>query len=159
MNNKIVPLESLQDIRGILLHGSFDCLHIGHLRYFSWGKNLHPCNRLIVTLTADEFFPKYKGECRPAFQQDIRAEWISYIDVVDYVAIVNEPTGILAIDTIKPYVYGKGWEAKGIIPEEVAATELWGGRVEYMEKECESGQIFSSGRILSGEYLKSRSKK
>jgi cytidyltransferase-like protein len=159
MKNKIVPLEALADIRGILLHGSFDCLHVGHLRYFSWGKKLHPCQRLIVTLTSDEFFPKYKGENRPAFPEDIRAECISYIDIVDYVSIVRESTGVMAINTIKPYVYGKGWEAKGIIPEETAATEQWGGRVEFMEKESEGGQIYSSGRILSGEYLSSRSAK
>lgn len=157
MKKKVFRLEDLENIRGVLCHGCLDLVHIGHLRYFAWARGLtDKWQSLIVTITADAYFPKYKGENRPAFPQDIRAEWLSHIDVIDFVAIVDEPTGVLAINTIKPKIYAKGWEAKGVIPLEVEATERNGGRVEYMEKECAAGQIYSSGRILSGEYLKSR---
>ncbi len=154
--NKVVPLESLAAIGGVLCHGCFDLVHLGHLRYFDWASKLKPECPLIVTTTADAHFPKYKGGNRPAFPQDIRAEWLSHIDLIDFVAIVDEPTGVLAINTVKPAIYAKGWEAKGVIPLEAAATEAHGGRVEYMEKESVNGQIYSSGRILSGEYLRSR---
>ena len=160
MESKIVPLEFLAGIGGILCHGCFDLLHVGHVRYLQWASRLRDASQktstLVVTLTADAYFPKYKGESRPAFPQDIRAECLAALQCVDYVAIVNEPTGVLAINTIKPRIYAKGWEAKGVIPFEVAATEFHGGHVAYMEKESESGQMYSSGRILSGEYLKSR---
>lgn len=155
---KVVPLEFLKDIgeteRVVLAHGSYDCLHIGHHRYFAWAKKLLPDPMLIVTLTSDEFFPKYKGENRPAFPEAVRAEWIAYAELVDFVAIVNEPTGVLAINTIKPAIYAKGAEAQGVIPYEVAATELHGGVVRYMTKETVNGQEYSSGRILSGEMLR-----
>ena len=157
MNNKVVPLESLANVGGVLCHGCFDLVHLGHLRYFSWARNLlQPEYPLIVTITADACFPKYKGEKRPAFNEDTRAEWLSHIALIDYVSIVYEPTGVLAINTIKPRIYAKGHEAQGVIPLEVAATEAHGGRVVYMEKESVNGQIYSSGRILSGEYLRSR---
>lgn len=156
MRNKIVPLESLIDLRGVLAHGCLDLVHVGHLRYFEWASKLKPECPLIVTITADAFFPKYKGEHRPAFPEDVRAEWLSHIEIIDLIAIVNEPTAVLAINTIKPIIYAKGWEAKGVIPDEVAATEAHGGRVEYMEKESMNGQLYSSGRILSGEYLRGR---
>jgi len=160
MNNfpfqKILPLAMLYNFNGILVHGCFDLLHVGHIRYIDWARKLGP-GYLIATLTADAYFPKYKGEHRPAFPQTIRAECLAALQLVDYVAIVEEATACLAITTIKPKIYAKGWEAQGVIPHEVAAVEAHGGHVCYMEKEPGSdGQIFSSGRILSGEYLRSR---
>lgn len=156
MNKKVVPLAELKGLGGILVHGSYDGVHPGHLRFWRWAKSLGPEFTLTVTLTADEHFPKYKGPLRPAFPEDVRAEWISYIGIVDYVAIVNEPTGVMAIETIKPDIYAKGHEAEGLIPEETEAAVRNGGRVVFMPRESIGGQIYSSGRILSGEYLRSR---
>ncbi len=151
---KIVPLEHLDDIGGILVHGCWDCLHVGHLRLFQWARSLSQ-GWLTVTLTSDKHFSKHKGANRPAFPEVIRAEWLAHIAIIDFIAIVREPTGVLAINTIRPSVYAKGWEPNGIIPEEIAATEKHGGIVR-MAKEGENGQTYSSSEILSGEYLKSR---
>lgn len=156
--DKIKPLEWLAGMGGILLHGSFDCLHVGHLRYFTWGRKLSKEWPLIVTLTADAHFPAYKGPNRPAFPEGVRAEWLSYIGIIDYIAIVYEPTGVLAINMIKPAIYAKGrdWQVQGILPDEEAAVIRHGGTVHYMPKEGENGQTYSSGRILSGQYLAER---
>lgn len=151
---KIVPLEHLDDIGGVLVHGAFDCLHVGHLRLFQWARGLSQ-GWLTVTLTSDEHFPKRKGERRPAFPQDVRAEWLSHIALIDFIAIVREPTGVAAINTIRPAVYAKGYEPSGIIQEEITATIRHGGIVR-MAKEGENGQTYSSSAILSGEYLKGR---
>jgi cytidyltransferase-like protein len=156
MKNKVVDLEALRDIRGVLCHGTYDLCHIGHLRYFRWAASLKPEAPLIVTLTADAYFASHKGKA-PAFPEAIRAEWLSYIELIDFVAIVYDPSGVPAIEVIKPVIYAKGWEAKGIIPVEVEMAERYGGRVEYMEKETDSGlQIYSSGRILDGEFSRRR---
>jgi cytidyltransferase-like protein len=153
---KICPLEELANLGGVLVHGSYDGVHPGHLRFWKWAKSQLPGSILTVTLTSDAHFPKYKGPLRPAFPEDVRAEWISYIEIVDFVAIVHEPTGVAAIDIIKPTIYAKGHEAEGLIPHEVDATERNGGCVLFMPRESIGGQIYSSGRILSGEYLRSR---
>lgn len=134
--------------------GCFDLLHYGHLKYFEWARSLMADVPLTVALTADAYFNPRKGPHRPAFPEQIRAEWLSFVGIVDYVAIVYEPTAVLAINTIKPAIYAKGHEAEGMIPVEVAATEAHGGKVMYMPN---SNSIYSSGRILSGEYLRLRS--
>lgn len=160
MNAKITKLWNLTRMRhAIQCHGCFDLLHVGHIRYLQWAKSLMPSAPLIVTLTSDEHFPKYKGDWRPAFNEQIRAECLAALEVVDHVAIVHEPTGVGAINVLHPAIYAKGWEAKGVIPDEVAAVESHGGRVEYMEKESEKGQIYSSGMILSGELMRQRTMK
>lgn len=152
---KVVPLQSLQNMGGLLAHGSWDLCHYGHLKFFTWVRSLMD-GPLTVTLTADKYFASYKGNGRPAFPEQIRADWLSYVGIIDHVAIVNEPTGVLAIKTIKPTIYAKGAEAEGLIADETAAVIENGGSVVFMPKESLNGQIYSSGRILSGEYLREK---
>jgi bifunctional ADP-heptose synthase (sugar kinase/adenylyltransferase) len=151
---KIVPLAHIEGIGGILCMGCYDLCHIGHLRYFQWARGL-ATGPLTAALTGDYYFSRRKGENRPAFPESVRAEWLSYIALLDFIAIVYEPTGVAAINTIRPAVYAKGWEPQGVIAEEIAATEKHGGIVR-IAKEGECGQTYSSSKILSGEYLKSR---
>jgi cytidyltransferase-like protein len=137
---------------GVLAHGCFDLLHIGHIRYLQWAKSQLPSAPLIVTLTADAFISK--GDGRPAFAQDIRAETVAALECVDYVSIVDDPTGLPAIAVTHPAVYAKG---RGVEPlkmqKEQEAVEALGGRVAFMpEQEIE----ISSTEILSGDYLRKR---
>ena len=147
--NKIFPLEALKDIGGILCHGGFDFCHLGHMRYFARAKSLLPGCPLIVTLTADEYFSRNKGPNRPAFPARIRAEWLSYVDNIDFVAIVHEPTALLAINTIKPRYYCKGREYEtsptADLNLERAAVESHGGQMVFIE---DDGKQFSSSDIL-----------
>lgn len=153
--SKIIPLHELTSAGGILAGGCYDGIHLGHLRYFRWARGLKDGCLLIVCLTADKHFSQHKGPGRPAFNQWDRAEWLSYIHIIDFIAIVDEPTMVLAINTIRPKIYAKGHESEGVIQEERAATESHGGIVR-IAKEGENGQTFSLGKILSGEYLRSR---
>jgi len=152
---KIFELNQLQFLsKPVLCHGSFNLLHLGHLRLFEWAK-LEVCKTktgaskpLIVTLTADRHFVKNHG--KPAFDERIRAEWIAHCQWVDYVAIVDDRTGVPAIEIIKPGVYVKGNENKSIIWEEAVVLSDNGGVVMFQPDE----HILSSTKILSGEYLK-----
>jgi len=144
----------------ILCHGSFDLIHIGHIRMLRWARTLLPDARLVVSLTADAYFPAYKGDGRPAFPESVRAEWLGAIRVVDEVRIVRDLTGVPIIKELQPAIYAKGHEAEGVMMDEVNAVWEYGGRVAYMPQETPSGkQVYSSGRILSGEYWRERCKK
>jgi len=136
---RIIKLEEIMGIGGVLVHGCFDLLHLGHLRYLAWARTLgHP---LTVTLTADKYFPD-KGPNRPAFNQNERAEWLTYIEGVDNVSIVHEPTGVAAIFAIRPEIYCKG--ERVILPVEEHSVAMVGGRVEYSP----FGHSYSSTEIL-----------
>ncbi len=155
--SKIIPLRYLYRWAGaILTHGCFDLVHLGHIRYLKWAKRLDESLPLVVTLTSDEHFPNYKGEGRPVFNESERAEWLAALDVVDIVSIVYDRTAVPAIEVLKPSYYVKGHEAEGMIPEEQGATESVGGKVVFMPAESKKGQIYSSGKILSGQLLRNR---
>lgn len=128
-------------------HGVFDLLHVGHIRHFTEAKAMG--DLLVVTLTEDQHVNK--GPHRPAFPQDLRAEVVAALDVVDYVAINRWPTAVKAIKLLKPHIYAKGPDYKeaskdvtgGIGLEEEAVRGV-GGEVRFTED-----MTFSSSKLLN----------
>jgi rfaE bifunctional protein nucleotidyltransferase chain/domain len=137
----------------VLCHGVFDLLHPGHIRHFASAKKYGDI--LLVTITADKFVKKGPG--RPIFRQELRAEVLSSLTVVDYIAILNSDSAIDAIQKIKPNFYVKGPDYKkrkptvGILrklaDEEKAIKEV-GGKIIFTDDEI----IFSSSKLIN-EHL------
>ena len=67
----------------VLAHGTFDLMHLGHVRHLEAAKK--EGDVLIVTLTSDRFVNKGPG--RPIFTHFIRAEMIASLECVDHVGI------------------------------------------------------------------------
>ena len=155
MKSKIQSLDTLASILGtlqsegkkiVLCHGVFDLLHIGHLRYFNQAAQMGDV--LVVTLTQDQYVNKGPG--RPAFGEMLRAETLSNISCIDYVAINQWPTAIETIQLLKPNIYVKGSEYKdatkdltGNIQKEADAIHNIGGEIRFTED-----ITFSSSRLL-----------
>lgn len=117
MNNKIFTVNNFEKIVKnlkskrksiVLCHGVFDLLHIGHIKHLEFAKKSGEI--LVVSLTKDKFINKGLG--RPVFNQNIRAEMVSNLSLVDYVVIndLNSAEDILTI--LKPNFYCKGIEYK-----------------------------------------------
>ncbi|MBD3359652.1 MAG: adenylyltransferase/cytidyltransferase family protein [Candidatus Buchananbacteria bacterium] len=68
--------------------GSWDMLHIGHLRYLINAKNKGDI--LIVGTDSDAAIKRYKNEYRPIIPQDERMEMLSYQDCVDYITLIDD---------------------------------------------------------------------
>jgi cytidyltransferase-like protein len=157
---KIFALEELADelqkrrdagCRIIHCHGVFDLLHVGHIRHFEQARKNGDV--LVVTVTPDRFVNKGVG--RPAFSQDLRAEVISSLDCVDYVAVNRWPTAVDTIKLLKPHAFAKGSEFRGgkdtighVGQEELAIRSI-GGEMVYTED-----IVFSSSALIN-QYLSS----
>ena len=144
--NKLKSLDELDRLAAehrasgetiVLAHGTFDLLHVGHVRHLREAKR-HG-SMLVVTITADAFINKGPG--RPVFSERMRAEMLSALEFVDYVGIVHEATAIPAINAIKPNVYVKGQDYRdakeditGGIVGERNAVESQNGRVEFTDE-------------------------
>ena len=116
-NGKVLDLDALavrlselktEGRKVVLAHGVFDLMHLGHIRHFQHAKGMGDV--LVVTLTPDKYVNK--GPHRPAFNQELRAEALSALDCVDYVAINNWPTAIETIHLLRPDLYVKGSDYK-----------------------------------------------
>jgi D-glycero-beta-D-manno-heptose 1-phosphate adenylyltransferase len=68
--------------------GSWDMLHIGHVRYLNTAKKQGDV--LIVGVDTDRGVKLYKGPLRPIIPENERMEMLSYQDCVDYVIPIDD---------------------------------------------------------------------
>lgn len=124
-------------------------MHLGHVMLFEKARALG--DKLVVTITADDFFSKGPG--RPVFNEEQRLYWVKSIKYVDEAYICRERTGVAAIEMVKPQIYAKGRDTvqwTQVIAEEEAAVRSFGGELVYID----TGTVFHSGELLSGKYLR-----
>jgi len=157
--DKILALEHLAPIaqrlrqsgkKIVQAHGTFDLLHIGHVRHLEAARELGDV--LVVTLTADAFVNKGPG--RPVFPEELRAEMLASLACVDWVAINPAPDAVNAIGEIRPDLYVKGQDylnpegdVTGKIIAEREAVEAHGGRIHFT-----SEIAFSSTALINGYF-------
>lgn len=72
----------------VLTIGSWDMLHIGHVRYLIAGKEMG--NILIVGTDSDRIVKKTKGAHRPIIPEEERMEMLSYQLPVDFVTLIDD---------------------------------------------------------------------
>lgn len=158
-HEKILDLYSLPPLieslkaagkRIVLSHGVFDLLHVGHIWHFEQAKRMGDV--LVVTITQDQYVNK--GPHRPAFPQDLRAEALAALEVVDYVAINRWPLSVETIELLKPDIYAKGSDYRsaadditGGIVAETEAVKRVGGDIRFTE-----GRTFSSSSLLNAHF-------
>ncbi len=118
-------------------HGVFDLVHLGHIRHFKAARR--EGDILVVTVTRDRFVKRGPG--RPVFNEMLRAETLASLAVTDYVALVDHPTAVEAINLLKPDVYAKGSDYKdrahdvtGKIYEEEEAVRKTGGKIIFTDE-------------------------
>ncbi len=128
-------------------HGTFDLLHLGHVRHLEAARKLG--DLLVVTVTADQFVNKGPG--RPVFNGELRAEMLATLEYVDWVAINDSPDAVTAIEHIRPSIYIKGQDYQnpqgditGKITLERAAVESHGGRIHFTDE-----VMFSSTELIN----------
>lgn len=114
MGKIIIPHElenTLEKIRAdgksiVLTGGCFDILHVGHIKFLKEAKKLG--HFLFVLLESDEKVKKLKGQNRPYFPQEERAEVLSSISFVDYIILLpffeNDDSYNQLISKIKPSI-------------------------------------------------------
>ena len=131
-------------------HGTFDLVHLGHVRHLEAARQLGDV--LIVTLTADRFVNKGPG--RPVFNEAIRAEMLATLEYVDWVAVSETPDAVRAISAIRPNFYVKGQDyvnpegdVTGKIVSEREAVETYGGQIHFTD-EVE----FSSTELINRHF-------
>lgn len=102
--------EALRELghKIVLTIGSWDLLHIGHVRYLIKAKGYGDV--LVVGADSDRAIKLYKGPMRPFIPEDERIEMLSYQGCVDYVTIIDDvdENGVWQyelIELVKPDVF------------------------------------------------------
>ncbi|MEM8757308.1 MAG: adenylyltransferase/cytidyltransferase family protein [Planctomycetota bacterium] len=151
---KIVPIDELtrrraaargQGRRVVMCHGCFDIVHPGHIRHLRQARSMG--DLLLVSITGDRHIGKGAG--RPLIPQELRAENLAALDLVDWVHIDDHPTALELLRSVEPDIYIKGREYEANSDPRFRAeretVEAGGGRVVFS-----SGDVVFSSTALIG---------
>jgi D-beta-D-heptose 7-phosphate kinase/D-beta-D-heptose 1-phosphate adenosyltransferase len=99
-------------MRKIVVNGTFDIVHTGHLRLLRYAKNIG--DYLLVLTDSDERITELKGPKRPINFVNDRVELLTSLRVVDEVRVFNSDDELREIlKSFKPDVMVKGSEYRG----------------------------------------------
>ena len=127
----LLPVWRAEGTRLVLTNGTFDILHVGHVRYLEAARALGDI--LVVGVNSDASARGNKGPGRPVVPQGERAEIVAALRCVDYVTIFDEPTAVRLVETLRPDVYVKGGDYDGSKPlPEAEAVRAYGGEVRIV---------------------------
>jgi len=128
-------------------HGVFDLLHIGHIRYLEQARSFGDI--LVITVTPDRYVDK--GDKRPAFTEQLRAEAIASLGVVDYVAVNEWPTAEETLRCIKPNIYVKGSDFRSVDADRTGKLALEEQVCQDLGVELKFTQdiVFSSTNLIN----------
>ena len=135
----------------VYCHGCFDLMHPGHIKHFQSAKKMGDV--LVVIVTPDIYIDK--GPDRPVFNETLRAESISALECVDYVAINKWHTAVETLRLLKPDIYVKGQEFEkkedktGKLQQEQKVLLEIGGKMRYTYD-----FVFSSTELLKKYFIK-----
>jgi len=127
-------------LKTVLVSGSFNVLHPGHLRLLRFAKACG--NRLIVAVYSD----RIAGNAAHVHEH-LRLEGVQSISWVDEAFIIDEPI-IDTIALIHPDIVVKGKEHELRFNPEFAALEQYGGQLLFSSGET----VFSSFDLIRKEF-------
>jgi rfaE bifunctional protein nucleotidyltransferase chain/domain len=117
--------RSLQEsgARVVLTNGTYDLLHVGHLRSLVDARSRG--DLLVVGVNADSSVRAYKGPKRPVIPEAERCEVLAALACVDFVHVFAEPDVEALLRAIRPDVYAKGRDyTLETLPEREVAEEV-----------------------------------
>src|SRR3954447_5677257 len=139
--------ETVNHLRGLdyevaLTSGSFDLIHLGHVKYLAKAKEF--CDMLVVGVDSDAKIRRRKGDDRPMVPEDERLEMLAYQRPVDVIYLKNEdePKWGL-IKAVRPEVLVLTAD-HSYTPEDIDQLLEYCGRIEVVERQA---SVTTSERI------------
>ena len=155
MNSKLLKKKQLklysikfkkQKKKIILVHGVFDVIHLGHISHFKEAKSYGDI--LVVSITPDKFVKK--GFNKPYFDELQRAQFLSSLEIIDYVVVNDGKSSTSIINELKPSIYCKGPDyskKSGDIADNLGAeknaVEKCGGKLVFTKENFTHQQKYS----------------
>ena len=136
---KIVDAHKTLGHKVVCTVGSWDMLHIGHLRYLIKAKEQGDI--LVVGVDSDRGIKLYKNELRPVVPQEERMEMLKYQDCVNYVTLVDDIDAsgkwqYELIKLVKPDIFVATQDSYP--PEQIKAIKVYSQDILVLPRQAES---------------------
>jgi rfaE bifunctional protein nucleotidyltransferase chain/domain len=126
----------------VFTNGSFDILHVGHVRCLKDAKSRG--DFLVVGLNSDRSIKNYKDPALPVFPLQERIEMVEAFSFVDYVTSFDEETADELLRKLKPDVHAKGTDYKEETVPERETVLAYGGQIVI----CGDKKAHSSREVI-----------
>lgn len=83
----------------VFCSGSFDLLHLGHVYFFKYARELG--DLLVASVGTDAVIRRKKGSQRPITSQDVRVQMVAAVRFVDYCFLDDEPVDEHPLATLR----------------------------------------------------------
>ena len=116
-------------MKRIIVNGTFDILHSGHLALLTYAKSLG--DHLVVAIDSDRRVKELKGVSRPVNTQAERQELLSNLRSVDEVRIFDsDPELVDIVAECAIMVKGSDYRDKPIVGSEVCSSIVFFERID-----------------------------
>ncbi len=131
----------MKTLTTVFISGNFNIVHAGHVRLFSFAKNLG--DKLIVGVNSDSV-----GGSSIYIEENLRLEAVKSNNLVDHVILVND--GIeKTLMKLKPDIIVKGKEFEHVLNTEAAVAESFGGRLVFGSSQVSLSSLEMINRELA----------
>ena len=113
----------------VMVNGTFDILHRGHLEMLQYAGNM---GSLLVCIDTDRRVKELKGETRPVNNQEDRKFMLECLKFVDWVKLFDSREELIEImKQYQPDVYVKGsdWKGHSTVAEQYCKQVIYYDRV------------------------------
>jgi rfaE bifunctional protein nucleotidyltransferase chain/domain len=146
----------------VLTNGTFDLLHVGHVRYLETARSFGDV--LFVAVNSDASVRAYKGPGRPLNHEGDRVQVVAALEAVDLVTMFDDLTADHVVRAVRPDVYVKGGDYSSDpdsarFPPEGRTVLECGGQVrivEYVPDRSTTQLIERMAHVMSHENLGER---
>jgi len=116
-------------MKRIIVNGTFDILHSGHLALLTYAKSLG--DHLVVAIDSDRRVKELKGVSRPVNTQAERQELLSNLRSVDEVRIFDsDPELVDIVAECAIMVKGSDYRDRPIVGSEVCSSIVFFERID-----------------------------
>ena len=140
MERTVQHLKGL-GLRVVLTSGSFDLIHLGHVKYLARAKELGDV--LVVGVDSDAKIRRRKGEDRPLVPEDERLEMLAHQRPVDLIYLKGDEPRWALIEAVGPEVLVLSEDHSYSEQEQQDLLEHV-GRIEVVERQA---SVTTSERI------------
>ncbi len=116
-------------MKKIVVNGTFDVIHPGHLALLNYAKSLG--DFLIVAIDTDERVRQLKGPARPINGQNDRKLLLENLKAVDEVRLFNSPEELIEIVKDCIMVKGSDYRGKSVIGKQYCQEVIYYDRTEH----------------------------
>ncbi|MFA6324852.1 MAG: adenylyltransferase/cytidyltransferase family protein [Candidatus Paceibacterota bacterium] len=100
----------------IMVFGTFDGVHLGHLNFFKQARGLTKTPFLIISIARDVNVEKIKGE-KPEFREAKRIKLVKETKLADKVILASKDKYLSHILKEKPDIIALGYDQKDYVKE------------------------------------------